>query len=276
MIAGLLTLDMLPDLYNKIAKEIKSLEADKNAIEVIPKEISKKGYDSTGYRYQYLCNVLNQVIGSWHWTLTPDLIHNYQYEVTDKWGNTKTYFNVCVKTTLRIGNWIPSVDTESQVSSVFEILDEKVHYGNNTSPFVGEAIKGCVTNSIKKTFALAGFGERAMTGALAREFGDELPPDEEFETADFEHPVTKPINKSVPTKGIEIYSTSFYDAKNPYGLAHCHRTNFPLSEEQMNFCKKERYRPSSVKVISESKGNINSIKLSPEEIEYAKELKQIS
>jgi hypothetical protein len=230
----------LPDIYKEISEKVILLEKDENAIE----ETSAKGYESTGYRYQYLCNILNEVIGSNHWNITSTIMESQVDGIRHR---------VCMKIVFEIGNWMPG-SLEGNTASFFDVLDHKEHFGEGVNKAYGDAAKGAVTNGFKKCIGLAGIGNRAFTGELARAFGKEV----DFSDEEVEDGEPRPKRQSKKEEGIV---SGFYDFKNPYGKKKCHLSGLPMDDVQMEFCKKEGIRPTSPKRLETFKGNLSSIKL---------------
>ncbi len=129
-------------IYNEIQKAIDNLP--KSAIERTKKEITRKGYDTTGYQYQFLVNVLNEVVGVSGWSFSYSLVR----ETEGKTARGRTTWEITVE--MRI-----------------KILDaERVSAGGHTSFVYFDALKGAITNSLKKTLALFGVGTKAFEGTI--------------------------------------------------------------------------------------------------------------
>jgi hypothetical protein len=245
-------------IYEEIKKKNLELEKNIEAIEISKTEQTRKGYDTVGFKYQYLCNILNDVIGSNHWEIVSEIISNIQYTRKTGYGDKQrdqNYYNVCIKTTLKIGNWLVG-----DGGSFFEILDQKSHYGDGTSITVGDAVKGATTNAIKKTMALCGLGESAFTGQLALAVGRKVT-DEDY--------ISIPDETIDGNTNQQSGITPFYNPANPYETGQCHQSGQYLSDTQIEYCKKNKIRPTSLPVIQSYKGNMHELKLTPEEIKAA-------
>lgn len=108
-------------------------------------ERTNKGYDTTGYLYQAVVDRFNTACGINKWGFTYDVIH----EDTVQWSNG-TAHQLTVETTI----WVmhPSI--------------QKSCIGGHVSREYYNALKGAVTNSLKKTAALYGVGRQAYLGQL--------------------------------------------------------------------------------------------------------------
>lgn len=130
------------DIYDKIQKAVRELP--KEAVESTKKEQTKKGYDTTGYKYQYLVNILNEVVGVDNW--------GFDYEVIkDNIVTTRSgmdMYDVTVKLKMTVLN------------------AERVSSGGHRSALYGDALKGAITNGFKKTSAFFGLGKKAYEGTI--------------------------------------------------------------------------------------------------------------
>jgi hypothetical protein len=132
----------------------------KELIEPLPKEAIQKsegsktgkGYDTTGYGYQFIVNRLNDILGVEGWS--------YKYRVIDRMDGVSSKgtprISVCVEMDLTIGE-----TTKSMV-------------GGHTSNNYIDALKGAITNSLKKSAAMFGIGKEAYEKTIDE---DNLPPD---------------------------------------------------------------------------------------------------
>ena len=131
--------------YNELVKGVDSLP--KEAIERAKKEVTRKGYDTTGYQYQFLVNVINEVIGLGNWGFTYDIIK----EIEGKWNNGKSFWELTTKVTV----WM-NAETKAEFSCV----------GGHKSEMYADALKGAITNGFKKTVAFFGVGKKAYEGTV--------------------------------------------------------------------------------------------------------------
>lgn len=102
-----------------------------------------KGYDTTGFGYQFIVNRLNEVMGIGGW--------NYTYKELERVNGTTQ------KGAARISITVETVIT-------LRIGDEEISkpcVGGHVSNNYTDALKGAITNSLKKTAALFGAGKQA-------------------------------------------------------------------------------------------------------------------
>lgn len=126
------------------------------AIERAPKEKTRKGYDTTGFQYQYIVDRLNEVLGIDGWTFTYVIVK----EDKGEWGNGKSYWDITVDCTI-------TIETDG-LKAVRQCP------GGHKADSHSDALKGAVTNSFKKTAALFGVGAEAYRGSIDDDY---LPPD---------------------------------------------------------------------------------------------------
>ena len=134
-------------IYENLSKAL-----PKEAIQKSEGSKTGKGYDTTGYGYQYIVNRLNEVVGIDGW--------NYEYkEINRSDGVSRSgtpRIGVCVEIRLTIaGTTKPMV-------------------GGHTSNNYTDALKGAITNSLKKAAAMFGVGKEAYEKTIDE---DNLPPD---------------------------------------------------------------------------------------------------
>ncbi|NNG66434.1 hypothetical protein HKI81_04165 [Caldanaerobacter subterraneus] len=140
----LLTMEELTKLYPKLSAKL-----PEEAIQVATKEQTKKGYDTTGYGYQYIVNRMNEVLGPSHWRQIVEIIK--EVPKGDK------LVEVTMRVTVQIGNWI---------SGTFVPIAEQVAFGGHASMTLSDAYKGAHTNTLKKALAMFGVGKEAYEGSL--------------------------------------------------------------------------------------------------------------
>jgi hypothetical protein len=123
-----------------------------DAIERTNGKLTGRGYDTTGIKYQYIVNRLNEVLGVGGWRA------HRQVTVKETATSTgrKAYEAVC-ELVLQLGAW---VDGE------FQVFGEAVGDGGHTSMSEADARKGSYTNALKKTAAMFGCGRQAYEGTL--------------------------------------------------------------------------------------------------------------
>jgi len=133
-------------LYQKLIKAVEELP--KEAVETAKKEITRKGYDTTGYQYQFLVNILNEVVGIGNWGFDYQIIK----EQTGAWSNGKGYWEI----TTDVKVWI----MEGEKKIEFKCA------GGHKSEMHADAVKGAITNGFKKTIAFFGIGKKAYEGTI--------------------------------------------------------------------------------------------------------------
>ncbi|MCC6334318.1 MAG: hypothetical protein IT380_10065 [Myxococcales bacterium] len=125
-----------------------------------------KGYSTTGIKYQYVVNRLNEVLGFGafraHRTITVKEI---------KRTNGRPAFEAICDLTLELGQW---------VDGKFLVFAEALADGGHVASSEADARKGCFTNAFKKAAAFFGCGKQAYEGTLD---DDNLPTDEEPQRA---------------------------------------------------------------------------------------------
>jgi hypothetical protein len=108
---------------------------------------TKKGYDTTGYGYQWAVDRFNDVLGN-DW--------GYEYRIIrELQGAYKT--------------GTPYFDLTAEVTIWVEIEGKKISracIGGHLSPAFADAFKGAITNGFKKTAAFYGVGAAAYRGEL--------------------------------------------------------------------------------------------------------------
>lgn len=122
------------------------------AIERTDGRITGRGYSTTGIKYQYVVNRLNEVLGLGcyraHRTVTVK-------EITTAKG--RQAFEAICDITLELGQW---VDGE------FVMWAEALADGGHTATSEADARKGAYTNAFKKAAAFFGVGRQAYEGTL--------------------------------------------------------------------------------------------------------------
>ncbi len=140
------------DIYEGLIKPL-----PKEAIERAPKERTRKGYDTTGYQYQFEVERLNEVLGidGWGWD------YKIIKEIEGKWASGKGFWEITVD--MKIELFLGDNKTISRTCA-----------GGHKSEEYSDALKGAITNSFKKTVALFGLGQEAYKGMIDDDY---LPPD---------------------------------------------------------------------------------------------------
>jgi len=106
---------------------------------------TKKGYDTTGYGYQYCVDRFNEVCGE-AWGYSYRIIH----ESTGTYKSGQLYYDI----TADVAIWVN--DRNNPRSCV----------GGHKSADYADAVKGAITNGFKKTAAFWGVGADAYRGTI--------------------------------------------------------------------------------------------------------------
>lgn len=114
---------------------------------------TRKGYDTSGIKYQYVVDRLNTVLGLEGWRTTAE----YAVEKAATKSGRDKYSVVCTLT-MQIG------DVEED--GVFRVWAERQGTGGHDSVTEADARKGAMTNGLKKVAAMFGVGRQAYAGTL--------------------------------------------------------------------------------------------------------------
>ena len=122
------------------------------AIERTDGRVTGRGYSTTGIKYQYVVNRLNEVLG----------IGSYRAHRTVNVKEMQTAkgrpaFEAICDMTLELGEW---------VSGEFVCFAESLADGGHTSMSEADARKGAYTNAFKKAAAFFGVGKQAYEGSI--------------------------------------------------------------------------------------------------------------
>lgn len=120
------------------------------SVESAPKEITRRGYDATGYNVQYVYNALNDILGIDGWRLV-DVTPPVLTKGADGWHEASRYMRLEL---LRDG----------------VVWAERSSNGTNRSKNQGDALKGAKTTCAKRAAAEFGLGWRAYAGQIDPEF----------------------------------------------------------------------------------------------------------
>ena len=122
------------------------------AIERTDGRVTGRGYSTTGIKYQYIANRLNEVlgIGGWraHRTVTVKAVTT---------AKGREAFEAICDITLELGDWI---------DGQFVAWAESLADGGHTAMSEADARKGAYTNAFKKAAAFFGCGKAAYEGSL--------------------------------------------------------------------------------------------------------------
>jgi len=129
----------LGDIYGQL-----SANFEEDVVEKASKELTKKGYDTTGIKYQAVVDRFNDVLTPFGW--------NYKVVLCDfadiKTSNGYAFFECTIDLAI----------------TVLEMT--KTHTGSHTAKTKGDAKKGAITNALKKCAAMFGVGRQAYLGTL--------------------------------------------------------------------------------------------------------------
>ncbi|MBI5543813.1 MAG: hypothetical protein HY901_08005 [Deltaproteobacteria bacterium] len=146
------------------------------AIERTDGKVTGKGYSTTGIKYQYVANRLNEVLGVGGWRAHRTV--NVK-EITR--SNGRPAFEAVADVTLELGEW---------VDGVFEVFAESLADGGHVATSEADARKGAFTGAWKKAAGMLGVGRQAYEGSLD---DDNVPADTGIEIP------TNPANPPRPT-----------------------------------------------------------------------------
>jgi len=107
-----------------------------------------KNYDTTGYGYQYIIDRFNEILG-FDWMYSWRIVHQEEGEYSK---SQKKNYQITVETTIIVFY----EEKEIKRSCV----------GGHTAANYADALKGAITNSLKKTAAFYGVGADAYRGEI--------------------------------------------------------------------------------------------------------------
>jgi hypothetical protein len=144
-----------PKFFEELKVSLKELYGE-NCVERTKKEITRKGYDTTGYGYQFVANRLNELLPKYglHWSTQDDI--KLLREYPDKGGNLN--YEYAGRLSLLFLN------------DLREVVDARHCYGGHQSRTHADAMKGAFTNAFKKTAALFGVGADAYEGTIDEDY----------------------------------------------------------------------------------------------------------
>jgi len=129
------------DIYRKLSEEIPP-----EAIQRTKSSETKKGYDTTGYGYQYAVNRFNDILGLDGWGYDWEI----QKEIQGQWRSGGINYEIVVRLWIWIG----------------DKADARPLSGSHLASSYGDALKGAITNAFKKTAAMWGVGKKAYEGTI--------------------------------------------------------------------------------------------------------------
>lgn len=136
--------------YDSWDKILAALAADlpEEAVERTKGGETGKGYDTTGYKYQYVINRFNDVLGLDGWGYTYRELDKVEYQTS----KGKPRVAVTVETVIVLD---PKIK-DKELGKTTRVL-----VGGHDSNNYADALKGAITNSLKKTAAMFGNGKAA-------------------------------------------------------------------------------------------------------------------
>ncbi len=138
---------------SKILYEALAAPFPEEAIERTEGRVTGRGYDTTGIKYQYVVNRLNEVLGLGGWRARRELTVK---EVLLANKDRMAYEAIC-EITLELGEW---------VDGTFIVFAESLGDGGHRSFSLADARKGAYTNAFKKAAAFFGCGRQAYEGSI--------------------------------------------------------------------------------------------------------------
>lgn len=204
--------------YQRLLEAVDKLP--KEAVESAPKEKTRKGYDTTGYQYQYLVNVMNEVFGLEGWGFDYKVLKEIEGTYARSGGN---YWEITVDISL----WTLADGKTAKRTCV----------GGHRSEMHPDALKGAITNGLKKTLALLGVGKKAYEGTLDEDYrpipGGNADRTEANKQAKAEavasqaklnkeagrlqvaSPPTEPTAEEIQREGREVFESAWAEARQP-------------------------------------------------------------
>ena len=150
------TSEQLREIYRRLAEPF-----PEEAIERTRADVTKKGYDTSGIKYQYVVNRLNEVLGVGGFRVTREFALR---ERQSRSGYPMV--EATCDLTMQLGQW---------VDGQFQPFAEATGTGGHVAASEADAKKGAFTNGFKKVAAFFGCGWEAYAGRLD---DDSLPPED--------------------------------------------------------------------------------------------------
>ena len=122
------------------------------AVERTKSAQTRKGYDTTGFKYQYIVDRMNEQLGICGWRTTAEYVTR-----ESKAKSGRPMFDVLCDLTIELG-WADSGD--------WHVAASRSMCGGHVSATLADAKKGAYTNAFKKTAALFGVGAEAYRGEI--------------------------------------------------------------------------------------------------------------
>lgn len=176
------TNEELKEIYRRLAAPF-----PEEAIERTRADVTRKGYDTTGIKYQYVVNRLNEVLGVGGFRV------ERTFSIKEKQSRSgMPMVDVTCDVVMQLGHW---------EAGVFVAFAEATGTGGHVSASEADAKKGAYTNAFKKTAAFFGVGRQAYEGTLD---DDNVPADgtlpAEPERTRAAQPVARPNSAPAPVQ----------------------------------------------------------------------------
>lgn len=157
----------MDDWIKKLSEEL-----PREGIQKASAQKTKKGYDTTGYGYQYCVDKFNEVCG-FDWGFNWEILN-----ITNgKFNNGTPFFDI----TCKVEIWVGDKKARSCV-------------GGHIAKLHADALKGAITNGFKKVAAFWGVGSSAFRGEID---DDNKPYPEDNNTIKPKPPTTTDILKGI-------------------------------------------------------------------------------
>ena len=170
-------------IYTRLSKDL-----SEDAIQKTDKRETRKGYDTTGYGYQWCVDRFNDVLGE-KWGFDFEIIK----EISGTYKKGTPYFEI----TTKVSMWIN--DKENKRACV----------GGHTAINYADALKGAITNGFKKTAAFWGVGAKAFRGEIDDDHS--LPEDENNKQANKTKPHEDPQRKLLLAQMKDVIKSGFFE-----------------------------------------------------------------
>lgn len=125
---------------------------EREGVQITKGQETRKGYDTTNWGYAWYTQRLNDIIGPAHWRVLDGVVHEAEVAIGQMKG-----WEIVVSVSLEIGSYI---------NGEWRTIASRSNYGTHVARSKGDALKGALTNAIKKTIAMLGPGWQAYAGVL--------------------------------------------------------------------------------------------------------------
>lgn len=144
-----------PKLYEELKESLQKVYGE-NAVERTKKEVTRKGYDTTGYGYQFCVNRLNEVLPKYglFWGTQDEIKFIREYQVK----SGQIYYEYAGRLSVLF------------LDGSRNVIDARACYGGHQSSTHTDAMKGAFTNAFKKAVALFGVGADAYEGTIDEDY----------------------------------------------------------------------------------------------------------